>query len=873
MTRKRRTASPLEPATTPGLCPCASLLAAAFEQGPAMALLVDATGATHYASPALRTQAPGGLDDFDLARTPLGDAGALLREVVGGGRPWAGEVPLRCAGADRWLRASFSPLPGDDGAPALALGLFEDVTPTRLAEQAHRRSETLLTVLYRISNTVHVTRDLPDLYAAIHAILRDVIDATNFFIALVDEERDRLIFPYFEDTVDRAAYAIEGISDPATQSLTLWVIRSGKPLLVRKDELAALFTKGRPGASGVVGTAAEIWLGVPLVVEGKTIGAMAVQDYSDPDHYGQREVHLMTAISEQVAMAIERKRMEQALRVSEKRYRTVSDSAFNMETWRAPDGTLVYVSPSCQRITGYPPEAFMSDPYLMEHIIHRDDLPLWREFVADPCSSAGESMDFRIFREDGRMHWLSVVSQAVTDDDGSCLGLRCSMRDITDQKTMEKQLRYESLHDSLTGLANRSLCLDRIRQTMERSKRRDDHFYALAFLDIDRFRVVNDSLGHQMGDALLREVSYRLLRCVRSLDTVSRYAGDEYVIVFDELVSPREAIGVAKRIRQVLAEPFHLGDQEIRITVSMGIVLSPMPDLSPEAVLQNANIAMHHAIRAGGNRMKVFNPRMFQLAVEAMTMERDLRRGIERDEFFLQYQPIVNLRDDRLIGFEALVRWNHPQRGVLSPGLFIPVAEDSGHIIDLGLVILRKACETMARWLARYPGQDHLHMSVNLSPRQFSQQSLVEQITCILEESHLAPHHLKLEITESTIMDNAEGALSMLRRLKALGIKLSIDDFGTGYSSLSYLQKFPVDTLKVDRSFICDMARNAENTAIVRAVVVLAKSMGLDVVAEGVEEREQMTLLRGLDCDNVQGFYLSHPLDPDSAADLLARSA
>lgn len=271
--------------------------------------------------------------------------------------------------------------------------------------------------------------------------------------------------------------------------------------------------------------------------------------------------------------------------------------------------------------------------------------------------------------------------------------------------------------------------------------------------------------------------------------------------------------------------------------------------------------------------MKVFNPRMFQLAVEAMTMERDLRRGIERDEFFLQYQPIVNLRDDRLIGFEALVRWNHPLRGVLSPGLFIPVAEDSGHIIDLGLIILRKACETMARWLARYPGQDHLHMSVNLSPRQFSQQSLVEQITCILEESHLAPHHLKLEITESTIMDNAEGALSMLRRLKALGIKLSIDDFGTGYSSLSYLQKFPVDTLKVDRSFICDMARNAENTAIVRAVVVLAKSMGLDVVAEGVEEREQMTLLRGLDCDNVQGFYLSHPLDPDSADALLARSA
>ena len=863
MTGKRHTTDPVASAPAPEPASCAQELAAALERSPALVLLVNAQGATRYASPAMRALAPAGLEALDFSRTPLGSARGLLDEVVGAGRPWAGELPVDHGAQRLWLRASFTPLP-QAGA---ALGLFEDATAVHRAEQAHRRSETLLTVLYRISNTVHVTRDLPDLYAAIHAILRDVIDATNFFIALVDAEGDRLGFPYFEDTVDRQAYDIDNISDPGTRSLSLEVIRSGRPLLVRKDELGALFP-GRPGA-GVVGTAAEIWLGVPLVVEGKIIGVMAVQDYDDPEHYGQREVHLMTAISEQVAMAIERKRMEQALRRSERRYRTVSDSAFNMETWRGPDGSLLYVSPSCQRITGYSPEAFMKTPDLMEQIIHRDDLPLWRAFVAAPCDNAGESLDFRIFREDGRMHWLSAVSQGVTDDDGTCLGQRCSLRDITDQRTMEKQLRYESLHDSLTGLANRFLCLDRIRQTMERSKRRDNHFFALAFLDIDRFRVVNDSLGHQVGDALLREVSYRLLRCVRSLDTVSRYAGDEYVIVFDELVSPREAIGVVKRIRQVLAEPFHLGDHEIRITVSIGIVLAPTPDLAPEAVLQNANIAMHHAIRAGGNRMKVFNPRMFQLAVEAMTLERDLRRGIERDEFFLQYQPIVSLRDDRLIGFEALVRWSHPVRGVLSPGLFIPAAEESGHIIDLGLIILRKACATMAHWLARYPGQDHLHMSVNLSPRQFSQQTLVEQITCILDESHLAPRHLKLEITESTIMDNAEGALSMLRRLKSLGIKLSIDDFGTGYSSLSYLQKFPVDTLKVDRSFICDMARNAENTAIVRAVVVLAKSMGLDVVAEGVEDPEQMTLLRGLDCDNVQGFLFSRPLDTDSAGALL----
>ncbi len=735
------------------------------------------------------------------------------------------------------------------------------------------RSKALLSVLYRISNTVHVTHDLPELYAGIHAILRDVIHAPNFFISLVDEPGDCLMFPYFADTMDEGIYQIDNISDPATKSLTLDVIRSGKPLLVHKGELDPMAIRRNPRISGVVGTAAEIWLGVPLVVEGKTIGAMAVQDYEDPERYGPADVELLTAVSEQVAMAIERKRMHEALRLSEKRYRTVSDSAFNLETWRAPDGTLLYVSPSCLRITGYSPEAFLADPFLMERIVHRDDLPLWTEFIRDGCQSLGDSLEFRIFREDGRMHWLSVVSQSVADDDGTCLGLRCSMRDITDQKTMEKQLRYESLHDPLTGLANRNLCLDRIRQTMERAKRRDNHYFALAFLDIDRFRVVNDSLGHRVGDTLLREVSYRLLRCVRSLDTVSRYAGDEFVVVFDELDSQREAVAIAKRIRQVLAEPFHIADQEIRITASMGLVLAPMEESRPEALLQQANIAMHQAMRSGGNRTKVFTQRMLDQAVQAMTLERDLRRGMEKGEFFLQYQPIVSLRDDRLIGFEALVRWNHPQRGVLPPGLFIPAAEESGQIIDLGLVVLRAACATMANWLGRYPGQDHLHMSVNLSPRQFSQPSLVEQITCILEETGLPPRHLKLEITESAIMDNAESALSMLRRLKALGIKLSIDDFGTGYSSLSYLQRFPVDTLKVDRSFICDMARNAENTAIVRAVVVLAKSMGLDVVAEGVEEHEQMTLLRGLECDNIQGFLYSRPLDAESADALLGSPA
>ena len=391
----------------------------------------------------------------------------------------------------------------------------------------------------------------------------------------------------------------------------------------------------------------------------------------------------------------------------------------------------------------------------------------------------------------------------------------------------------------------------------------------MAFLDIDRFRVINDSMGHAVGDDLLREVSYRLLKCVRSLDTVSRYGGDEFVVVLDEMESPREAIRAAKRVREAMREPFLVSGRRITLTMSMGIVLSPVGDADAEAVLRNANIAMHQAAKGPGNRIKVFTARMFESAQRILDMEHDLRRALEENEFFLRYQPIMDVAKDRPKGFEALVRWNHPQKGVLGPGYFIPFAEESGQIIDLGLVVLREACTTMARWIEQDPRRKDMHISVNLSCRQFGQPGLVDQVASILEETGLAPENLKLEITESAIMEDAEGALSMLRRLKGKGIKLSIDDFGTGYSSLSYLQKFPVDTLKVDRSFISGMNLNQENVAIVRAVLVLAKSMGLEVVAEGVEEPEELHLLKGLDCEYVQGFYFSRPLDTDSACKFL----
>ncbi len=440
--------------------------------------------------------------------------------------------------------------------------------------------------------------------------------------------------------------------------------------------------------------------------------------------------------------------------------------------------------------------------------------------------------------------------------------------DITDRKQLENQLAHMAFHDPLTGLPNRSLCLDRIRQAIERSKRRDNYQYAVIFLDLDRFKVINDSLGHHMGDRLLEGVSRRLRECVRGLDTVARLGGDEFVVLLEETGSNREIVRIVKRIRAAINDVFVLSDHDIHVTCSMGVVISPALYDKPEELLRNANIALHRAKDQGRNRFKVFNTRMLEDAIRLMDLENDLRLALKRGEFYLDYQPILALRDRRLTGFEALVRWRRPGKGVASPMEFIPVAEDTGLIVPLGLWVLREACATMADWQQRFPEAAGLSMSVNLSAKQLSQPTMVEDVERILRATGLDPRTLKLEITESVIMDNPEVSILRLKRLKELGVRLSVDDFGTGYSSLSYLQRFPIDTLKVDRAFVSDIEAS-ENRKIVAAVVALAHSLGLDVVAEGVELETQSDVLNGFSCEAGQGFLFSRPVCGEDAERML----
>jgi diguanylate cyclase (GGDEF)-like protein len=451
-------------------------------------------------------------------------------------------------------------------------------------------------------------------------------------------------------------------------------------------------------------------------------------------------------------------------------------------------------------------------------------------------------------------------------------------RHIAEQERISVQLqeskdhfRRAAFHDALTTLPNRGLFTENLRFVIERAKNHEDYQFGVLFLDLDRFKNVNDSLGHTIGDQLLIAMARRLESCIREGDIVARLGGDEFAILLDGISNATEASTMARRIQDRLSSPFNLSGHEVFTTTSIGIALSSTGYDHPENILRDADTAMYRAKAQGKACYEVFDKGMHTHAVYLLQMENDLRRALDREEFRVVYQPIVALDNGQLAGFEALIRWQHPERGFVNPADFIPLAEDTGLIVPIGLWILRKACRQLAKWQWQVAGNRDLFMSVNLSSKQVAQPGLVTEIQDILEETDLEAKQIKLEITESAVMGNAEMSARLLKRLKALGVQLSIDDFGTGYSSLGYLHRFPVNTLKIDRSFVGRIGEAAENIEIVRTIVSLAENMGMEVVAEGVETLSQLTQLRSLNCRYGQGYLFSRPIDAESVTALITR--
>ncbi|MFP5212369.1 MAG: EAL domain-containing protein [Acidobacteriota bacterium] len=442
--------------------------------------------------------------------------------------------------------------------------------------------------------------------------------------------------------------------------------------------------------------------------------------------------------------------------------------------------------------------------------------------------------------------------------------------DITDRKMAEEQLLYDAFHDSLTGLPNRALFLDRLRHALKQAQARTGHHLAVLFLDFDHFKVVNDSLGHKAGDLLLTEISRRLESCLRSTDTVARLGGDEFAVLLEEIGHASDAIRFAEKVHETLAFPFLLEGREIFTTVSIGIALGGGGAAEPEEILRDADTALFRAKSLGRSRHEIFDKEMHHRAVKRLQMETDLRRAVERNQFLLHYQPIVSLKTGRISGFEALIRWLHPERGLVSPIEFIPLAEETGLIVPMGAWVLREACRTMRGWQLAYPTQAPLVISVNLSGRQLAQSDIIDQVRQVLAEIGINPSTLKLEITESMLMENTAATVATLSSLKELGVQLSLDDFGTGYSSLSYLHRFPIDVLKIDRSFVGNMFTSSENASVVRTIIALAHNLGLEVIAEGPETADQVVRLRALGCEYGQGYYFSRPVEAGAAGALIA---
>ncbi|MBW4682274.1 MAG: EAL domain-containing protein [Microcoleus vaginatus WJT46-NPBG5] len=455
-----------------------------------------------------------------------------------------------------------------------------------------------------------------------------------------------------------------------------------------------------------------------------------------------------------------------------------------------------------------------------------------------------------------RTHQLEVANQEL-------------QREINERKLLEEQLLKMALYDALTSLPNRVLFMDRLEQTLDCAKEQSDYQFAVLFMDCDRFKVVNDSLGHLAGDELLVALARRIEKLLSKNDTIARLGGDEFAFLLREIKTISYATQVADQILKALSLPFSLKRQEVFINASIGIALGNFSYEQPEHLLRDADTAMYCAKTSGKGQYRVFEPAMHDAAVESLHLETDLRRAVNQQEFILYYQPIVALNTGTIVGFEALVRWDHRQRGLIPPAAFIPIAEETGLINPIGTWVLREACRQLHLWnqakLTNYP----LTMSVNLSVRQFAQPDLIEQIDQILKETQLDPHTIKLEITESVIMDNAKSAAKILQKLRERHIELSIDDFGTGYSSLSYLHSFPVDNLKIDRAFVRHIDGNPDSLGLVPAIISIAEAFKMNVIAEGIETEEQLAQLRNLNCSFGQGYLFSKPLAEKQATDLI----
>jgi diguanylate cyclase (GGDEF)-like protein/PAS domain S-box-containing protein len=746
------------------------------------------------------------------------------------------------------------------------------VLNNQLAEQV-----AWLTSLSKVGQSVTSTLDLGEVLVRIVEAGVSLTNAEEGFLALLEKETGLL---YLRAVKNMDEASIKTMRIPITDSLVGQVIKSKRPLRAMEPSLQAPLKVS-------TGYLVHSLMYVPILSKGEPLGVLSVNNRKNNVPFKERDEEVLNSLAAYAAVALEnadlyqqarqeiteRQRVENALRESEERYalavRAANDGLWD---WNLKKGSIYY-SPRWKQMLGYTDSEISDNPNEWFNRVHPDDIAQLRTNISAHVKglSAHFECEYRIQHSSGTYRWMLSRGMAVIGADKTALRLAGSQTDVTLRKQAETKLLHDAFHDSLTELPNRALFIDRLRHVIERSKRDNSNIYAVLFLDLDRFKDVNDSLGHLTGDQLLVATAHLLKAILRPMDTVARLGGDEFVILLEDIRDVSDVTRVAERIQKKLMQAALLPNHTIFMSASMGIVLSTTGYNHPEDILRDADTAMYRAKENGRSRYEIFDSAMRDQIMFRLEIESALRQAIEKEELDVYYQPVVDVRIGRIVWFEALVRWKHPVRGLLVPNEFVPLADETGQIIQLDRLVMRKAAAQLVKWQKQFPNDPPFGVSVNISGKHITQSDFVEYIVDALDETGLSPACLNLEITENAVMGNNEIILDLLDKLQSKGIQVQIDDFGVGYSSLNYLSHYAIKVLKIDRSFISKILKDPNYLKIVQAIIKLTHGLGLTVVAEGVETKDQLTQLSKLECEYIQGKLISMPADDQKITALLQK--
>jgi diguanylate cyclase (GGDEF)-like protein/PAS domain S-box-containing protein len=764
----------------------------------------------------------------------------------------------------------------------LSVTIARSLSNTRLRKEKDRLNVQLkeqvnwLTVLSRVSKSITSTLNIDDVLKRIVEAGVLLTRADEGFLALLDQPSGQL---YLRAVKNIDENKINTMRLPVTDSLSGKVIRDAKPIRSTQGEDNPLKVS--------TGFLVYSLVHVPLISKGVPLGVLAVDNRTTRRGFTATDEAMLISLADYAAVALEnaklyeqvtlelqeRERAEEALRESQERYElSVRGAKDGIWDWNLRTQEM-YFSPRWKEMLGYEEQEIQNKPEDWFNRIHPDDRDAVRENIAAHLRGGSPNFEneYRMLHKDGSYRWMLSRGLAVRDEAGVAHRIAGSQTDISDRKIAEQKLIYDALHDTVTGLFNRSALIERLWLAINRGKRRAGYLFALLYMDLDRFKDVNDSLGHMLGDELLIAIAKMLQGVLRPTDTVARLGGDEFVVLLDDIGDIRDATLVADRIQQELTTAPLLHDHEVFVSASIGIVLSSSGYNDPVDVLRDADIAMYRAKAHGRSRYEIFDPLMRERIMERLALENELRQAIDRQEFLVYYQPILSIADHHLLGFEALLRWQSPTRGLLTPIHFLEVAENTGLISTIDRWVLKESLLQLRYWDSIFPNIIPLTMSVNVSGKHVAQMGLADEVALILEETGMDASRLNLEITEDTVMENVTRTNEVLAKIQALGVQLQVDDFGIGYSSLGYLSSFSLNALKIDRSFVNSLDNDGTNLKIIQAILMMSRGLGMKVIAEGVETQNQFAQLRELGCEFAQGYLIAMPLPKLDATQLLEK--